>query len=719
MYSQGEGVKSPGEFISAIMEEIGEYPKAAKMVKEYGEEKKSKVEWYNIPAAFDIETSSWYEGGLELENKRAGMYVWQFGIWNHVTYGRRWDEFVELLNTVRRVMGLHEKRRLIVYVHNLPYEWQFMRKWMEWDRVFLLDERKPVYAISGGIEFRCSLKLSGGKSLKFIGDQELRKYPVQKLTGDLDYEKVRHCETPLTEKELAYCENDIRVLLSYIQEKIEYDGNITKIPLTNTGYVRQYCRSECNKFWKTYRRLMGELTLDVDEYIQLRRAFQGGFTHANANYVCKVVKDVSSYDIASSYPAVMVLEKYPMSKCHYIDDEIHGESIDDILHQKYGGEPLWLLLQDRCCMFELELYDISPKLHMDHPISKSKCYELDGYSTDGESLDRNPLDNGRIVTAARLKTTVTEQDLFTYLEFYDYSYIVISNMRWYYKQYLPYPFVNAILKLYGDKTKLKGVEGKEVQYMVSKNMINASFGMAVMAVDRDSYDYVDGGYKLREPDIEKDIDDYNKSKTRFLYYPWGVWITAYARANLFSAIIAAGNDYIYADTDSVKMRHRERHTAYFERYRDEIMQKIRETSEYQKIPMEDFMPMGKVIGLFEHDGDYVEFKTLGAKRYFTRSAKGYSLTMAGANKVSACKYLTEQKEPFAAFSKGLTVPPEYSGRKLLSYIDDEISGTVVDYMGNPMEYHEKSSIHMEGISYSLNISKQFEDFLKGVIDISE
>ena len=49
-----------------------------------------KISWYNVPAAFDIETSSFYSQG----EKQANMYIWQFGILNWVTYGRTWDEFI-------------------------------------------------------------------------------------------------------------------------------------------------------------------------------------------------------------------------------------------------------------------------------------------------------------------------------------------------------------------------------------------------------------------------------------------------------------------------------------------------------------------------------------------------------------------------------------------------------------------------------------------------
>ena len=201
--------------------------------------------WYNVPCSFDIETSSFYQDGIVApENKRAIMYIWQFGICDLVTYGRTWDEFKDFLSAVSAVLSLDEKVRLVCYVHNLPYEWQFIRKHFDWDSVFFLEERKPVKARVGGIEFRCSLKLAGGKSLANVG-KDLQWHKVEKKVGDLDYDLIRTPLTPLTETELGYCEYDIRVVNAYIAEKILQDGNITRVPLTNTGYVREYCRKAC------------------------------------------------------------------------------------------------------------------------------------------------------------------------------------------------------------------------------------------------------------------------------------------------------------------------------------------------------------------------------------------------------------------------------------------------------------------------------------------
>ena len=121
---------------------------------------------------------------------------------------------------------------------------------------------------------------------------------------------------------------------------------------------------------------------------------------------------------------------------------------------------------------------------------------------------------------------------------------------------------------------MKDVEGEEVNYMISKNMINASYGMAVTDPIRDELMYSDNTFYTIPKNIAEGIDKYNTNIRRFLFYPWGVWVTAYARANLFSGIIEMGDDYIYSDTDSIKSMNTERHEDYFNSYNAQILDKI-------------------------------------------------------------------------------------------------------------------------------------------------
>lgn len=674
------------------------------------------VEYYNIPAAFDIEVTSFYEN----EEKRALMYIWQFGIYNLVTTGRTWEEFHIFLDMLRKILNLGSNRRLIVYVHNLPYEFQFIRKRIVWDKIFLIDERKPVYAISDGIEFRCSLKLAGGKSLDNVS-KDLQKYKVKKLVGALDYNQIRTPLTPLTEKELEYCENDIRVLLSYIQEKIEQDGDITRIPLTNTGYVRNYCRKECYSRWKKYRKIINELTMTPEEYDQLQEVFQGGFTHANSHYVRKTLYNVGSHDLTSSYPATMVLEQFPMSKATLYEKPMKEGDIQS-------------LVKMYCCYFDVEFIHLSPKLFHEHPISISKCWFKEGYVL---------VDNGRVAMAEHICTSITEQDYFIYREFYEWDDMNVYNMRAYYRNYLPTPFVNSILGLYKEKTELKDIAGEEVNYMIKKNMINAGYGMVVTNPLHDILGYLNetGKFTTEAADKLEAIEKYNKSIKRFLYYPWGVWVTAYSRAHLFSGIIEIGDDYVYSDTDSIKSLNTESHFNYFNSYNQDIMQMIEESAKYHRINTALYSPMNrkgevKHIGIWEFEGIYEKFKTLGAKRYLIFKHKkrkcvledGSSvewtepettLTVAGANKVKSAAFLRTKTDPFEAFDNMLLIPKEYSGRLIMTYIDDETEGDIIDKGGVHYHYRELSSVHMEPSDYNLTMGKEFTDYLKGVIDIAE
>ena len=696
------------------------------------EQGKNTVEYYNIPAAFDIEVSSFYKE----DAKQACMYVWQFGILNWVTYGRTWGEFLDLMSSLSAILDTSESKRLVVYVHNLAYEFQFIRRLFSWTKLFFLDKRKPVYCVTGepipGIEFRCSLKLSS-KSLKKVGE-DLQKYKFAKKTGDLDYQLIRTSLTPLTEEELGYCENDIRVVLAYIQEKIETDGSIAKIPLTNTGYVRNYCREIClsRSTYKQYYNLMRSLTIDPDEYSQLKRAFTGGFTHANASLVAANKKDtvqenLRSFDFTSSYPAVMVLDKFPMSKSRIIT-----------LHDKKN--PMLLFkqcLHKYCCLIDCTLYGLRerPDMSFEHPLSTSKCY-FDKSRSEMIRDKELQEDNGRIVWATKLRTTLTEQDWFTLCDFYTVDSFTIETLRVYQKGYLPREFVKAILRLYKNKTVLKGVEGEEVNYMISKNMLNSAYGMCVTDIVRDEILFDNDTYDPRETFRgasdglsqeelialrERDIAKYNRGGKRFLFYPWGVWVTALARRRLFSGIKECRNDYVYSDTDSIKVLHYDRHQEYFKKYNEDILKQINEAARFHNISVDEFSPLtkkgkSKPIGVWDDEGEIWAFKTLGAKRYLIRNQYGYQLTVAGLHKTDAMNYLLiestkQNKSPFDLFNEELLVPKEFSGRLTHTYCDEPCDGIVKDYQGNLGYYHEESFIHMEPSEYDFTISDLYSEFL--------
>lgn len=682
-----------------------------------------KIEYADVPMSFDIETTSTYIGEGKNKKKIAFMYCFVLGINGKVIFGRTWEEVIKLFKAISKHYGLSKDKRMICYVQNLSFEFQFICKRFKWLKVFATDERKPLTALADiGIEFRCSYFLSG-YSLEKIGEN-LQRYKVIKLVGDLDYSRIRHSKTFMDRKERQYVINDALVVMAYIQEQIEDCGNITKIPLTKTGFVRKYCKDCClyplghtkkntPKYWE-YRRIIEPLTITSPQmYEQLKRAFQGGFTHANALWSGQVIEDVTSFDFTSSYPAVLVGKKYPMTKFKLV--EIHS------------AEDFRYYIDNYACMFDVTFEMIESKDTIDNPISAYKCWQL----------KEETIDNGRVSDASVLSTTITELDYLVIKKFYRWKRMYVKNMRVAMKGYLPTNLVKAILKLYEDKTSLKDVEGKEVEYLRGKSLINAVFGMAVTDVVQDEYTFGKNGWSKKDGDIVKSLNKYNDNKSRYLFYAWGIWCTAWARYNLFTGISEFGTDYIYSDTDSIKVIRPDLHKEYLDNYNKNVIKELEDAMDYHGLDRELIRPktikgIEKPLGVWDFDGHY-KFKTLGAKRYMVEYDDGHhSLTISGVNKKTAIPYLEAQAKEkgctiFDLFNDGLTIPSEWEyekdgkkvktnpcGKNTHTYLDEPQKGLITDYLGVQGEYDELSSVHIEPAEYSLGLASQYLDYIFGI-----
>lgn len=670
-----------------------------------------RIAYYNIPSAFDIETTSFYEG----DEKRAIMYEWTFGINGLVIIGRYWDEFIELINNISSLLQTSLSQRLIVYIHNLAFEFQFICKRFSWDRIFATDERKPLYCITDyGIEFRCSYLLSGF-SLAKVGEH-LLKYKCKKMVGDLDYKLKRNGKTPLSQEELQYCINDVRIVMSYIQELIEqYDG-IDKLPLTKTGFVRNFVRKKCfhrdiygecytpqnkNKR-KHYNNLMAHLKMNIDTYPLARRCFMGGYTHASLLNSGKLFKNVHSYDFTSSYPYVMISNKFPMSegKLTIIN------SMKD--YEFYDFNYL--------CAFDVEFFNIEcDKVYGDY-IPISKCIEKQNYIDD----------NGKLLQADKITISLTNIDFDVIRKFYKWEHLRFSNFYYFEKEYLPKEIILAVLELYEKKTKLKNVVGFEKEYNDSKEMLNSCYGMCVTDIAKEQNNFVDGMWCKQYDDLQELLDKYNLSRNRFLFYWWGIFIPAYARRNLFYGIGELKTDLLYTDTDSLKFINYEKHKAFFDNYNKVVEEDLKYVMEKLDIPFEKCKPktkdgIEKLIGVFDYEGMYDEFKTLGCKRYMYTKNGEISFTISGVNKKYGIPYLKEtyknNDEIFNHFTDNLVIPAYATGKQIHTYIDYEIKGILIDYLGNVDEYDELSSTHLEETEYSLSISETYKRLLFGIKEI--
>lgn len=659
---------------------------------------------------FDIETSSGFlhKDSNTLEpylgkskkyyedcKKFSICYVWQFSINDNVFWGRTLEDFKDFLQELE----YYEPHKKIVYIHNFSFEFQFLINVLQFDYVFARQARKPLFAEWSTYQFRCSYFLT---NMSLATWAEQRKLSVQKLVGDLDYTILRTPKTVLTDKELAYCFNDVLVMYFGLLQYKEKYGHIIDIPFTQTGEVRKEVidRMNVNSEYKYRKRCIKLIPESIEDYTLLCDCFMGGYTHSNAVHTNIVLDNVRSKDIASSYPIVMCLEKYPMT---YFEETI---PCDDY--------------------FNNDNYSYIITFDVEHLHSKcwntwlsfSKCLKIKGYS----------LDNGRVLKADYVQLSLTNIDYEIFQLCYDFDNLNIIDFRISSNDYLSPTFVKYILELYGNKTTLKGIKEKEPLYMKSKQYINSMYGMMVTKNITDTIDFKEDRWKkelLNEKNFYTKIASEKKklSKT-FGAFQFGVWVTAYARRNLWKGILALDYNVAYCDTDSIK--YIDCNTDFFERYNKEIEIRENMRAEMLGIPKDKFCPLDKNgiphrIGIFEDDGQYKKFKTLGAKKYcYVDNNDKLHMTVSGVRK-SAVSQLHNIED----FKDGTVFDVEHAQKLLMSYIDD-----MTPIVWNKGQYDEFYSNYQHGIcaqptTYSLGITDDYESILtmvqnkRGVTSIFE
>lgn len=238
---------------------------------------------------FDIETTTLITGMENGAPIRNGI-IWSGQFYDGVKYTQVRDLFSTidfLKNLEAEALRSYKGEKLLIFVHNLSYEYQFIKSFFNWTNIIATSPRKIISAETEGLIFRCSYMLSNMSLAKFLKNEGVdEKY--QKT--NMDYLKERYPWTPLTDSEIEYCANDVIGLHIAVTKRIEgcFHKDVNNLPLTSTGYVRKACRDAVSKNKKNKYRFWNE-ALDIDTFNMLHEAFRGGNTHANRYYVNKAI----------------------------------------------------------------------------------------------------------------------------------------------------------------------------------------------------------------------------------------------------------------------------------------------------------------------------------------------------------------------------------------------------------------------------------------------
>ena len=671
-----------------ILDKLKQYP----ILKKKPKAKKHSAAFRNIidvVTAFDIETTTIHLPLVagQKQNSHAFMYVWQFQLDDITIMGRTWEECFTLFNSlaeaclaIQKEQGLSTIPLLIIWVHNLAYEFTFLSGIYPFvnDECFFRDVRKPIYCrMYQCLEFRCSY-IQTNMSLSHLTKQLKVE---EKLSGQkYNYNKIRYPSTPLSEYEKAYCARDVQSLVECMRVKMLNDGDtLQTIPLTSTGYVRRDCIAAISPLYMNIK----DILPSEPEYRLLRKAFRGGNTHASRKTSGHILRNVYSYDMSSCYPAQQLTKKFPMSPWKFINDRNVYNRVEMMIGLGYAVVGLYQFRKLR-----LKRRVTIPYLSL----ARTQSY---GFM----------LDNGRILEADYCEVALTEVDMQIVLNQYTFDAVQIDTAMVAQKHYLPDEYREVIKRYYRNKTMLKGTTDPEelYQYAKSKEKLNGIYGMSAQDPIHADIKYEDGLY------IRSDYDSVEVEKvlkSAKFPYSWGVYTTAYARAALQEAIDLAEQKMVYCDTDSVKVSGKLDLSA---------LNKKRQTLTAEQGAYADD-PNGNrhYMGVFELDGIYDRFVTCGAKRYAYETNGHLSITVSGVSKavneetgvpfaVEELKCLENFKEGFI-WSKAAGTMAVYNDDDNFDLVDDE-TGEII---------HIGKNVALIPTTYEMTYAQDYKRLLKDI-----
>ena len=581
-------------------------------------------------------------------------------------YGKRPDNFCECLQKIRdHIAG----DNIVIYFHNLPYDYVFFElflfeKFGTPVKQLNIRSHYPLFVnFDNGIQLRDSLILAQRSLEKWADDLKVEH---RKAAGKWDYDKIRNqTGDDFTADELEYIEHDTLAGVECIQATLDALGKkIYSAPFTSTGIPREEVRKRGKA--NGARQLFERIVPTFEQYKKLVELFHGGYTHGNRHLIGEIIEGlIQCFDFASSYPFVMLTEKYPMERFKPFKDC----RLSDILDSK-----------DHAFMFKLIL--INPHLKNDFipmPVLQfSKCKTVNALQ-----------DNGRILKADYVELYTNEVDAQIIRDQYTWDNEMCIEVEYAYKTYLPRWFTDYVFELYKLKCELKG--GDPVLYALAKARLNSLYGLTCQHSIKDTINenYKTGEFKPVTEDMsDEELDQYERkeyekylnNKNNILPYFWGCWVTSYAMKNLFDLGKCIKEDsqishWIYSDTDSIYSDawDLEKVGAYNERAK----QKLKDNG-YGAVVIDgrEFW-----LGIAEHEplkDDYSEFKVQGAKRYCGRSLKDGKLhiTVAGVPKKGAAALKNKIKN----FKLNFVFPGKISGKKEHKYF--YVDGIYTDKQGN-------------------------------------
>lgn len=636
-------------------------------------------------------------------------YIWQFSINDWVMYGRALPDFKDLLEYIQKKLNGAE---LHIWIHNISYEYQFLREILPFTDKFFTEARKPLNLKMDNITFRCSYRLTN-MSLAKWGEQ----IGVDKAVGDLDYHALYTPYSKLDEKPLNYCEQDLRVMIAGIRNYKKEYKHIRDIPFTQTGIPRRDIKNLGRKAKGFTRKVAKMQPKTAEDWKVYHFAYAGGLTLCNPDRCgillqCHTPGEIGyinvssdpdnpiaqrSIDRKSAYPAAM-LEKYPCTEFF-----------------KTSSAPEWEDGNHHLCLLEFKnlraKYDVTPW-------SASKRIMIQGAKYNPDGLAKN---NGKIIRCDHYAGYFLETDYRLLQLFYKWDECIVHSHRIALSDYMDKHVVEYMLHRYAAKTYRK-TDPDPTLYNLEKQKLNSIYGMCGTSLIHDEIMEDGWEFHTRHKSDEEIIAELKKLQdfdyNNVLPYIWGCYVTSWQRLALMTTMLQIGatpeeaiRKLSYTDTDCGKGSYTDADMLIVDQINQRIIEWTEKRLKDQGIDPELSRPKDKkgrpqYLGTWENDANYYEILYLRAKAYAYRLHANdiTHITLAGVPKAAGCilQSPTDLKE-------GLTFDIFQSRKNLCQYIDGDNPQVI---MPDGYQVTNTCGCVIRPTSYTLKLDNEYRQLIK-------
>ena len=497
-----------------------------------------------------------------LDRKRSKAFVCAWAIIpeelepdaSHIVRGRTIEGFmtyVEQLyfdNKKTTKSGKGKPQKINVYTHNLKFDGDFILYYILKNKIAeVVSEVRENVLYNFKIRFPSGAEIAFYDSLKIFpmkAEKIGKLYGIEKLKGEWDYKKYRDATTEISPEEWAYVDHDVmivsRALADYrargymenTQAAIAYNERLKRTwPWFHKLPVLRLKKGDFSVYRDKFPKEIKPLP--VRQHKHLLMGYFGGISYVNPKYANKDIIGAYSYDVNSMYPAQMHDAMLPFGDPNIIENP----SLKYALH---------CLRTWPCVVADIDDLSITLKSERHLPFLM--------FPTNSQTSVRM---QGKVISCRHEKAVLSCQDFRIMESEYNIHTMKIKRLYCFNSKRGQYAaFVDYFYGMKSDADEVRNDPNAsaadkmqaEIIRNVAKVMINASYGKdgtkLLRTTNKTVYNPAENVLENRQ-DTEIAIPEY--------YLPSAIFICSNARWQLYSAARLVRDDFIYSDTDSIKV----------------------------------------------------------------------------------------------------------------------------------------------------------------------